>query len=96
MIFEPKPQMRRDRDNLLQVAKDVLELLRIGKPGWGVAKDILSAAIARSTLEETQRVSLHERYKRRAHAEAIEHIDGNPYNNDPANLRIVTIAKNIG
>jgi hypothetical protein len=33
------------------------------------------------------------RDRARAYGKAIHHIDGNPYNNDPANLRIVDIKK---
>jgi hypothetical protein len=37
--------------DLLAAAEQALELLRTGAPGWGVAKDILNAAIAKATGE---------------------------------------------
>ncbi len=39
---------RAQRDELLEAARNALALLAKGAPGWGVAKDILRAAIAKA------------------------------------------------
>jgi hypothetical protein len=42
-------RLREQRNILLRAAIDALALLKKGAPGWGVAKDLLNAAIHKAT-----------------------------------------------
>lgn len=45
-ICEHARQLERDRAALLAAAREALSLIEHGKPGWGVAKDLLRGAIS--------------------------------------------------
>lgn len=47
------------------------------------------------TAEEEKNYTRFLAERRAMCSKAIHHIDGNPYNNDPANLRFVDIEENV-